>query len=185
MYGVLGGFTFLLSLDTCLISPGVFVCVFISLDHLPEGRGLRCYTRCLWLMNPRTCRFCMNPWKRASLSPIRWESSGWCGETGLRYKEDRFRAQNLSQVDGSPSLKSNSFFRDDFNSYIHLPTLLFFSFLNIFWANYFAISSRYFFTPGYCNSSLFSILLSHLQLGEQESSLWINIIIAFLVLKFQ
>lgn len=145
MYGILDGFTFLLSLDTCLISAGVFVCVFISLDHLPEGRGLRCYTRCLWLMIPRTCRFYMNPWKRASLSPIRWESNGWCGETGMRCKGDKFRAQNLSQVDESSSLKSDFFFRDDFNSHIHSPILFFFSFLNIFWTNYISIFSGFLF----------------------------------------
>lgn len=123
MYGVLDGFTFLLSLDTCLISPDVFVCVFISLDHLPEGRGLRYYTRCLWLMNPRNCRFCMNPWKRASLSPIRWESSGWCGETGLRCKGDRFRTQNLSHVDESSSLK-DFFFKEEEITYLILFQLL-------------------------------------------------------------
>lgn len=42
----------------------------------------------------------------------------------MLYEKDRSRAQNLPWADGSPSLKSDSFFRDDLNTHIHSPTSL-------------------------------------------------------------
>lgn len=119
MRGVLGHFSFLLFLDTYLISSGIFVFCVCFLRSSSSGKGTRCYRRCLCFVNPWSCRVCMKPWKRACLSPLRWGSKGRSGERWLRCEEDRFRAQTFLGR-RRYSLQSHSFPRDDLTTHIQI-----------------------------------------------------------------
>lgn len=120
MRGVLGHFSFLLFLDTYLISSGIFVFCVCFLRSSSSGKGTRCYRRCLCFVNPWSCRVCMKPWKRACLSPLRWGSKGRSGERWLRCEEDRFRAQILL---GQAEVQSTVTFLPQGRSYHPYPDL--------------------------------------------------------------